>query len=343
MREMRYGFKNKFATASIGLAVALTAAACGSSKASSSSATATNYPAHPITMVVPFGAGSQPDVLFRKLAAAAAKSLGQPIEVEDVAGGASQPGIEQVMSATPNGYTIGVASTNLVTVTPLLTASSAVSASRMAPIAAAFTTPLMIYAGANTPYKTFKSVVQAATGSGKSVKVAIDSPESVIGITLSVLARETHANLVGVPLGTGTEVLDVVNGTLPVGISSVTLAIPYIKSGKLRPLAQIGGAAPLPGADTTLLSSQGYNPDPNGLNPTNTQFLFAPKATPSAVIAKLDSAFKRAITAKSFESLEEGDGASPDYVSGSAMVALLQTDQGKAKDLVREFGLKASG
>lgn len=342
---MRYG--RTFVTASVGLAIALTTAACGSSGGSSSSASssrgATSYPTHPITMVVPFGAGSQPDVLFRKLAAAAGKSLGQPIEVEDVAGGASQPGIEQVMNATPDGYTIGVASTNLVTVTPLLTASSSVSASRMAPIAAAFTTPLMLYAGANAPYKTFKSVVQAATGSGNSVKIAIDQPESVIGITLSVLARETHANLVGVPLGTGTEVLDVVNGTLPVGIASVTLALPYIKSGKLRPLAQIGGEAPLPGTDTTLLSSQGYNPDPNGLNPTNTQFLFAPKATPHAVIAKLESAFKQAITAKSFESFEESDGASPGYLSAAALATALHTDQGKAKQLVQEFGLKASG
>lgn len=338
---MRYS--RTFLIASVGLVIALTAAACGTSNSASSTVAPTQYPTHPITLVVPFGAGSQPDVLFRKIAAIAGNVLKQPIEVEDVAGGASQPGIEQVINATPDGYTIGVASSNLVTVTPLLTASSTVSVSRMAPIAAAFTTPLMVYAGATTSYKTFKSVIQAATGVGHSVKVAIDQPESVIGITLSVLARETHANLVGVPLGTGTEVLDVVNGTVPVGISSVTLALPYIKSGKLRPLAQIGGAAPLPGTDTTLLSTQGYNPDPNGLNPTNTQFLFAPKGTPSAVIAKLEGAFKQAITSKSFEVFEEGDGASPSYLSASALTAALHIDQGKAKDLVHEFGLKASG
>lgn len=322
------------------LTVAL--AACGSATSTSgvSSETDVSYPTHPITMVVPFAAGSQPDTVFRKVAELAAKPLGQPIQVEDVSGGASQPGIEQAMNSTPNGYTIGVASTNLVTVTPQLTPTSSVSIKKIVPIAAGFTTPLLMYANPTTPYRNFKEVVQSAKVSSGGVKVAIDQPESVIGITLDVLAKETHADLVGVPLGQGTEVLDVVNGTVPVGIASVTLALPYVKSGKLRALAQIGGSAPLPGSNTTLLSRQGYNSDPNGLNPTNRQFLFAPNGTPTSILNKLGAVFRQVLTSKTFETFEEGDGASPGYLSAGELEKDLVIDTAKATELIKTFSLK---
>lgn len=326
----------------VGTVLIVALAACGSAASTSdvSSGSDVSYPTHPITMVIPFAAGSQPDTVFRKVAELAAKPLGQPIQVEDVSGGASQPGIEQAMNSTPNGYTIGVASTNLVTVTPQLTPTSSVSIKKLDPIAAGFTTPLLMYANPTTPYRNFKEVVQAAKASSGGLKVAIDQPESVIGITLDVLAKETHADLVGVPLGQGTEVLDVVNGTVPVGIASVTLALPYVKSGKLRALAQIGGNAPLPGSSTTLLSQQGYNSDPNGLNPTNTQFLFVPSGTPTSIVNRLGAVFRQVLTSKTFETFEEGDGASPGYLSASKLEKDLVVDTAKSTELIKTFSLK---
>jgi len=69
-------------------------------------AKAQTYPARPITMIVPIGAGSVSDVVGRVVADRMAKSLGQPIIIENVSGADGSIGVGRAARATPNGYTI---------------------------------------------------------------------------------------------------------------------------------------------------------------------------------------------------------------------------------------------
>src|SRR5215468_4692924 len=93
------------------LALLMTSVVAAASLTTTITASAQTYPARPIRFVVPFTAGTGPDILARTLGEAMAKKLGQPIIVDNKPGASGNIGTDQVAKAPPDGYTI------LVTVT----------------------------------------------------------------------------------------------------------------------------------------------------------------------------------------------------------------------------------
>src|SRR3954466_703450 len=87
---------------------------CGAFVMLAGQAAAQPYPAKPVRIIVPFGAGGSTDVVFRILAPRLAESLGQQVVVDNRPGGAATIGMDLVAKSAPDGYTLGVATLSFV-------------------------------------------------------------------------------------------------------------------------------------------------------------------------------------------------------------------------------------
>jgi tripartite-type tricarboxylate transporter receptor subunit TctC len=272
--------------------------ACGINSANSSSP-ASSYPTKPINLIVPYPAGSNPDVHARALATVLSKQLGQPINVIDQPGGSGEIGTSNVIRALPNGYTIGFESAPVLVINPQVTKGVIKGPSSITPIARIDASPLILFASSTSGITSVADLVKSAQAQPGKIKVAVGFSTDTFSMATERIESKANVSFNVVPVGTGNQILSVLNGTASVGWITPSLALPYIKSGKIRPLAVVAPKA-LAGINAPTLPSIGYNVTVS--NTADFEFLFAPPKTPGSIVAKLATAAKRATSQTSYVS-----------------------------------------
>jgi tripartite-type tricarboxylate transporter receptor subunit TctC len=252
---------------------------------------AQDWPARPVTMVVPFGAGTSADVLGRILAAGLSQTLAQQVIVENVGGAGGMNGANRVAKAPPDGYqfVLGYASTHAINQTlykkPLYNA-----ATDFAPVMLVSEIPLLLVTRPNLPVsnlaefisyvRTKQSEMQyGSSGIGSSNHVVCLLMNSAIGVQV------TH-----IPYRTG-GISDVVAGRLDYYCQLVAAAAPQIEGGQLKPLAVLSKAR------TSLLPNlpTAHEQGLTDFSGDSWNALFLPKRTPAAIVRKLHAAAAAAI------------------------------------------------
>src|SRR5262245_34266215 len=118
------------------------------------SARADDFPAKPITLVVPFAAGGSIDVLARLAAQQAGAALGQPVLVDNRGGAAGLIGAASVARADPDGYTLLMASAAQVTIPPWINRSLSFDPpNELVPVAHLVDTPMVLVVAASAPFR----------------------------------------------------------------------------------------------------------------------------------------------------------------------------------------------
>ena len=120
-------------------------------------AAAQPYPTKPIKVVVPFAPGGNLDVTARLLGEHMAKTLGQPVVVENRAGAGGAIGSEVVAKSAPDGYTLVIGTSGTMVVSPLLVPNPPYQLASFTAIGMAAVTPLVLEVPAASPHKDFRS------------------------------------------------------------------------------------------------------------------------------------------------------------------------------------------
>ncbi len=134
------------------------------------SASADDYPARPVRIIVPFPPGGSTDIVARTLASALAPAAGQPFVIENRAGAGGVIGADAAQHAAPDGYTLLFAPTTLIIATETERAAGRtppVTMDRFAPVAQVVSDPLIVVARGNAPWRTIRDLLadpQARTG-----------------------------------------------------------------------------------------------------------------------------------------------------------------------------------
>ena len=199
------------------------------------------WPSRPITIVVPFGAGSVTDQLARIVGQNLSESLGQPVVIENKAGADGNIGAAYVAGATPDGYTLlmGAASTNAIN--PSLHKNLRFNPLRdFAPITNIAAVPNVLVVGPSVKARTVKDFVQAArtekysyasSGAGGSMHLS--------GELFKVMTKTP--DMLHIPFkGGSAPVTEVMAGRISAMFCNLPLCLQHIKAGKLTAL----GAAP---------------------------------------------------------------------------------------------------
>jgi tripartite-type tricarboxylate transporter receptor subunit TctC len=246
---------------------------------------AEDYPARPITMVVPFAAGGPTDVLARVVADRTGQLLGQQIAVENVGGAGGMTGVQRVAQAPPDGYTIalGTVGTHAQNQTlykrPLYNA-----ATDFTPVALLAQVPLVLIARKDLPANNLQEFIAYLKANQDKMSYGSAGAGSATHLGCALLNAAIGVTIQHVPYrGTGPAMQDLAAGRIDYLCEIVTTALPQIQGGTVRPIAMLSlqRSPVLPNLPTANESGL-----PN-FEAYTWNALFLPKDAPDAIVKKL--------------------------------------------------------
>lgn len=250
---------------------------------------AETFPARPVTLVVPLGAGGAMDVIIRTMGPKLTEILGQPMIVENKTGGGTVTAAQYVAKATPDGYMLLVAPSGTLTTNAVLYKALPYDPVRdFVPVALYTKVPFVLVVNAGLPVNNIAELVRyakagnklsyASTGTGAVPHLATELLRSALGIEM------THVPYRGAPPA----LTDVIAGHVQLTFADPSLAPPILKDGKVRALGASSltriGIMP----DVPALTEAGVP----GFEAVSWHMVVAPAGTPSDVVEKLHAAFK---------------------------------------------------
>jgi len=256
-------------------------------------ASAQVYPSRPITIIVPFAAGGPADTLARMLGERMRSSLGQSIIVENAPGAAGSLGVGRVARAAPDGYTISIGHLGTHVFNGALYNLQYDLVKDLEPIALLPSNVYVVATKNDVPANNLKELVAWLKANPDQATVATAG----IG-TVAHLAGIYFQNMTGVPLrvvpyrGGAQALNDVVAGHITLFFDQLTGgSVAMYRSGKIRPFAVMAKTR-LPAAPDIPTVDEAGLP---GLYVSTWYGLWAPKATPKDIIAKLNAAVVEAL------------------------------------------------
>lgn len=277
------------ATVAVGLAWGL--AAIGIVVGLTGPASAQAYPNRFIKLIVPFGAAGSIDVTARLLAKPVGDGLGQQMVIENKPGADADLGTEAVAKAAPDGYTLLLTSQALA-VNASLRPARPYKTSDLAPISLVASTQAVLVVPTTLPVKAVADLVALA----KSQPGKLDFGSTGIG-TSGHLACELFKLTAGIDMvhipyrNIGQQMTDLIAGRAAMGMPTVPGAMAHIGGGRLKPLAVSGTARSPALPNVPTMTEAGLS----GYEATTWYALFAPKATASDIVARLNTELRAAL------------------------------------------------
>ena len=273
-----------------GLLAALPALAGGAAQAQATDA----YPNRPIRMIVPQAAGGGLDNTARLIAIRLSDTLGQQVVIENRASAGGIAGMEAAAQATPDGYTVLLASATVALNTALGMKLPYDYERDFAPISLAVSIPMLFVTHPAAPYRTLADIVADSKRQSGGVAVAIASIGTLPHLLSEMMRFKTGANLNLIFYkGAAPASLDVLAGTIPVFIDALSPVGTHVAAGKLRPIALAAPARSPLFPDVPTVAEQGM-PDLVG---SAFYGLLAPARTPPAIQRRLHQAVVAALAA----------------------------------------------
>jgi tripartite-type tricarboxylate transporter receptor subunit TctC len=248
---------------------------------------AQSYPAKPVRYVIPFDAGSSPDIVGRTVTERLSRLWGQQVVVENRVGAAGTLGTAFVAKASPDGYTLLQANIAPNAISVSLYVKVPYDQLRdFAPITRIGMTPNVIMVHPSVPFRTVRQLVDYAKANpGKlsySASLAGTSPH----LTMELLKLQLKFDVVYIPYKLGAQALsDTIGGQVPINVSNAPLSTGAVQSRRLRPLAVTSAQRISVLPDVPTMQESGV-PD---FEVNSWYGLMAPAATPVAILDKINA------------------------------------------------------
>jgi len=299
-------------------------------------ATAQNFPAKPITLIVPFAPGASADGVSRLLAREMSEVFGQAVVVDNRPGSGGAVGLISLANTKPDGYTIGLGAVGAIAVNPHLPNAAPLKPERdLHPIAKVATIPLVMTAGKHTGLTTLQEMIAAAKADGNT-PMSYATPGQY---TSQHLAGELVGMMAGlktnpVPYrGSGPAITAVLGQQVGLAMTDLTSAYPHIQNGSLVALgvtlAQRTRVAP----ELPTLAEAGLP----GYEVTGWLGIFAPAGLPQNVEQTLAQALQTILAKPSVQQQVLRLNAEPDYANPAAFAHFIATESQRWATLIRSL------
>lgn len=288
------------------------------------------YPSKPIRVIVPYAAGGVVDIQTRALTQRLAVELNQPIVVEAKPGASANIAAEFVARAPADGYTLIVSAPFMIN-NPLLESNLRWAPKDFTPIGRFALSPSYFVVPASSPAKTVKEFVEMA----KKANPPLQYADGGTGSTQS-MSNEVFRVAAGIALepvmykGAPPVIPDLINGLMAMSIIPATVAIPHVRSGKLRALANINSRRSRQLPDVPTIAEAGY-PDATALSWYG---LHAPAGTPPDVIQKLEVAMREAGATPELKNALISAGGEESFLGTTDFTAFIKADAVRWEKLV---------
>ena len=296
------------------------------------------FPSRPITLVAPFPPGGIADLTGRPLAAAMEKVLKNPVALVNRQGAAGAVGMQSVAVSKPDGYTLLVALSSISIIPEadkLFGRQPAYTVDQFAPIALLSADPTVLVVRAESPWKTAKEFIEDAKKRPGQISFSSSGVYGTLHMAMELLSSAAGIKLRHVPFpGGGPAVTALLGGHVDALASGPAAVLPQITAGKLRPLAGWGAErlAALPEVPT--FKELGY-PDAEFYIWAG---VFAPKATPAPVLAKLRDAVRQAVNEPEFKDAMAKQQTPIAFKQGDEFQKFFDADAKRLAEGVRRVG-----
>jgi tripartite-type tricarboxylate transporter receptor subunit TctC len=195
------------------------------------------WPERPVRIVVPYAPGGFTDIIARMVGTKLSEKLGQPVVVENKPGASTMLGAEAVARATPDGYTLLMATTSTLSTNPLLFRKMPYKVADFTPVALTGLTPFVLVAHPSVPANDAAGLVTYARANPGKLNFAMLGQGSSTHLVDEMLRSQAKVDILDVPYkGSGPASTDLVAGHVQLNFDAVSTAIPRIRGGQLKGL-----------------------------------------------------------------------------------------------------------
>lgn len=253
-------------------------------------AAAQTWPTRPIKIVVPFAAGGGNDLLARLFGDRLSIVLGQPVIVENKGGASGGVGTDMVAKAPGDGYTLLVSSSTALTINPAIQGNLPYDPVRdFAPVYQIAGGVVVMLVPASSPVRSVADLAAASKAKPGTMSYGSWGVGSSAHFAMEVTKLATGADIAHAPYkGVGPVVQDLIGGHIPVGFSDMGTALPHVRAGTIRAIAQFGErrAPSLPDVPTLVESGVPFDV-------VAWIGMLAPASTPKAIVERLNAEMRR--------------------------------------------------
>jgi tripartite-type tricarboxylate transporter receptor subunit TctC len=307
----------------------------------STGAAAQAWPAKSLRMVVPLAPGSTADIVSRVVATELAKSLGQPVVVENKLGAGGSIAMAEVARAAPDGYTISFASQGTLVFNQALYATPGYDSIKdFTPLAFVGGVSNVMIVHPTNPAKSPLDVVKEAKAKPGTLTFSSGGAGTSHHLSGVLFAQMTQTDLVHVPYKqTPAGILAVMTGEVSMGFFNTPTVIGHINGGKLKPLGvtSLTRSKQLPGVPT--LDAQGLK----GYE-MNTWFGFVgPAGIPAPVVERLNREINAVLARPDMLAALDKQGFEiPPPTTSAAFAKTIADDMAKWVPLIKASGASAN-
>jgi len=253
----------------------------------SAGARAQAWPSRPITLLVPFAAGGPSDMFGRILARGLSAELGQQVVVENKGGMGGVVGVAATAKAAPDGYTIGMNATGPSAIAPFMVPNMPFDDKGLVPLTPIALVQMIVATSSRLPVNSAAELIAYAKANPGKVNYGSSGPRGISHLAAELFRSAAGIDIVHVPYrGAAPAVQDLLAGQVQMVVLDVSVLLPHIRSGAIKPLAATSTTrtALLPDVPTTaeiglptVLSDNWYG-------------LAAPAGVPRAILDRIHAA-----------------------------------------------------
>ena len=297
------------------------------------------YPSKAVKVVVPYPAGSTPDIVARTLATKLQAVFGHPFVVENRAGAGGNIGADAVAKSAPDGHTLLVAVNGPVAVNKFLYKQMPYDPDKdFVPISLLASSPQMLVVSPAVGVDTFKAFIEHVRLSPGRLSYASVGSGSASHLTMELLKSDARLFIVHIPYrGFPPAVTDILAGNVHAMFAIIPAVLPQVKAGKMKGLAVTGLKRSPLAADVPSVAELGY-PQLESLAWIG---LLAPAGTPQPLVSRLNAEAVRAMHSQDTQESLGKQGF--DVVAGSAAdsAGWIQAESVKWSRVIRASGAAA--
>jgi tripartite-type tricarboxylate transporter receptor subunit TctC len=301
--------------------------------AAGSFAHAQAWPTKTVTIVVPFPAGGTTDVLARAISNKLSSAIGQSVIVDNKPGAGATLGADLVAKASADGHTLLMGAVHHTVASNYYKNLRYNFEKDFAPITTVALVPNVMTVSAKSPYNTVKDLIAAGKANPDKISYGSNGNGTAQHMIGTQFEMETGVKVLHVPYkGSAPLTTDLLGGQVDMSFDTITPVLPFIKEGKLKPLAVTTAkrSSTLPNVPT--LQEAGV---PNVA--IGTWFgLLAPAATPKPVVARLNAEIVKIIQSPEFKKQMADIGAEPVGNKSEEMAKQIKEETEKFARLVKD-------
>jgi tripartite-type tricarboxylate transporter receptor subunit TctC len=299
---------------------------------------AQSFPAKPVRIIVAFPPGGGVDIVARTMGPRLTELWRQPIVVENRPGASGVIGTEAAARSAPDGYTLFIGTLGNLTANQYLYPKMPVDPLRdMAPLTQVVAVHFVMVAHPSLPAKNVKELIALARARPGQINYASSGPGGAPHLGAELFKSIARVDMVHVPYkGSGLRFIDLLAGQVSLTCDSQLQSLPYIKAGRLRALAVLGGKRSplLPDVPTVSETVPGYEL-------TNWFGMTVPAATPRDVINKVYADVSKVLQQADFREKIAGMGADVVGSTPDQFGAFMKSESAKWGKVIRIANIKA--